>query len=160
MRRFESGYLFPFMLFAVALASAGFVAGLQVDAAATRASKERELLAIGRQFRAALQSYHAASPVSGLQSHPLALADLLEDRRSGALKRHLRKVFVDPMTGRAEWGLVRVGGHIVGVYSLSTARPIKRDGFDSEFQAFVDAPGYDRWVFLSPSDPLLQPSSR
>ena len=58
-----------------------------------------------------------------------------------------RKVFVDPMTRKAEWGLVQVSGRIVGVHSLSAAVPIKQAGFDEESQSFTGAQSYAEWVF-------------
>lgn len=61
-------------------------------------------------------------PTSG----PLDLKDLLEDRRSGKVQRHLRRLYSDPITGSPRWGLIRsVDGRIAGVYSLSDAEPLR-----------------------------------
>jgi hypothetical protein len=61
------------------------------------------------------------------------------------------------MTGRAEWGLLRVGGRIVGVHSLSEAQPIKQAGFDDDDQSFAHSERYRDWVFTHPPN-LLQTS--
>ena len=59
-------------------------------------------------------------------------------------------------TGRTEWGLVLApGGGIIGVHSLSTARPIKVAGFDAENQAFEDRERYSQWVFA-----VIAPAAR
>jgi hypothetical protein len=80
------------------------------------------------------------------------LEDLLSDHRGLVEKRHLRKVFVDPMSVKAEWGLVRGAGRIIGVYSLSDRKPIKQDGFEPEDAAFRNASQYRDWVFAYSAD--------
>ncbi|HZW86892.1 MAG TPA: hypothetical protein VFF41_05465 [Gallionella sp.] len=82
--------------------------------------------------------------------------ELLKDSRSAGVKRYLRKVFIDPMTGKAEWGLVRVGGQIVGVHSLSTKMPIKQNNFEADDMSFRGKEKYSDWVFTYPSDLLLR----
>ena len=46
------------------------------------------------------------------------------------------QIYPDPLTGKAEWGLARAGGRIVGVHSLSDRQPHKEDGFDADDQRF------------------------
>ena len=81
--------------------------------------------------------------------YPESLDDLLEDNRGLVTRRHLRKIFVDPMTGRSEWGLVRVGGRIVGVHSLSDAIPVKQANFDVDFLEFESAQSLRERVFYT-----------
>ncbi len=65
------------------------------------------------------------------------------------MRRYLRKVYRDPMTGKAEWGLVMApGGGVEGVYSLSTGRPMKRKGFDAVDGDFERAKTFADWRFL------------
>jgi hypothetical protein len=40
------------------------------------------------------------------------------------LKRHLRSVWPDPVTG-GPWGLLRDGEYIRGVYSLAKGKPLR-----------------------------------
>ena len=71
-------------------------------------------------------------------------------------QRHLRRVYADPMTGKAEWGLIEApgGGGIMGVHSLSQEKPIKSSGFNAGQQGFDDAEDYTKWTFVhSPSVP-------
>jgi hypothetical protein len=59
--------------------------------------------------------------------------------------RHLRRIFVDPMTRRAEWGLLRQpDGGIRGVYSLSTGRPFRTDDLPGGLTAGAT---YADWKF-------------
>ena len=54
------------------------------------------------------------------------------------------------MTGSTDWGLVRgPNGGIVGVYSTSTAQPLKTANFPKEYAAFAGAPSYRDWVFAA-----------
>ena len=117
-----------------------------LESTATQRDRERELLSIGRQFRTALASYYNMRGSNGMQRYPGTLDDLLRDSRVPGITRHLRKVFVDPMTGKAEWGLVKTGGRITGVHSLSDRKPIKQAGFDEEMD-FGQKNTYAEWVF-------------
>jgi hypothetical protein len=123
---------------------------LKVGGILQRSRAEQELLTIGAAFADALQSYADATP-AGLPPQPPALKDLLKDtRQSGLVRRHLRKVFVDPMTGRAEWGVVYLGDKVgvVGVYSLSEAQPVKIGNFPPRFQGFEGKRHLSEWKFV------------
>lgn len=147
----DLGFAYIWVLLSVALMGIFLTIAFDVDSTVTRRDKEMELLAIGRQFREGFRLYQEASKSSdGVAAYPQRLQDLLEDTRSGSVKRHLRKLFVDPMTNKAEWGLLVVGGRIVGIHSLSTERPLKQDGFDPEWGSFRSAERYSEWVFSYP----------
>lgn len=126
-----------------------------------RAEREQELLFIGRQYRDALNSYFQSSPAgmsspAGINSYPATLEDLLQDKRYPGIKRHLRRLYADPMTGRLDWGLVRQQGRIVGLYSQSESVPLKHKGFTGDDMPFTNAVSYRRWVFgqdIAPTTP-------
>jgi hypothetical protein len=63
--------------------------------------------------------------------------------------RHLRRIYADPMSGKAQWGIVEVpgGGGIMGVYSLSEEKPIKTGNFSTRQASFEDAENYTKWTF-------------
>jgi type II secretory pathway pseudopilin PulG len=124
-------------------------ATLKIDALLRRAAAEEDLLAIGAEFSAALSSYAAATP-RGQPPVPPSLQELLKDPRSPAVRRHLRKVFVDPVTGSTEWGIVYQGDHIgvLGVYSLSQAQPLKIGNFDARFAGFDNKQHLSDWKFM------------
>jgi len=144
-RRGEAGFTYLWLLFAVAGMGLLLAAAAEVWDTAARREKEAELLFIGGQFARAIAAYHARSPGAAKQ-YPEKLEDLVEDKRLPAPQRHLRKVFRDPMTHGAEWGLVKAGGRIVGVHSRSAGKPI-RTHFAGRFAVFSGAASYEEWVF-------------
>ena len=111
---------------------------------AQKREKEKELLFIGSQFRRALAQYAANGG-----GNPRTLEDLLKDPRVPGVRRALRRIYRDPMTGSAQWGLVKVGGLITGVYSLSEEEPLKQSQFRLADQAFEGKKKYSEWVFLT-----------
>lgn len=103
--------------------------------------REAELAFRGRQIAQAIAAYAAPLNVNGcanLVEYPRELAELLEDRRCGLMRRHLRRPYDDPITRSPHWGLVRVDGRIRGVHSRSTAAVLRK---------VEGAPTYDAWVF-------------
>jgi hypothetical protein len=135
----------------VAVIGVAATASVSLGATTTRRQAEQELLAIGMEFRRALHSYAGVPPGMGAAPGargPRSLDDLLRDPRVPGLRRHLRQLYADPMTGKSEWGLVTdPQGYIVGVHSLAEGRPIRRTGFDPALPLFDDAPDYRQWVF-------------
>jgi len=119
---------------------------LSVGSSMQRRMNEEELLFVGGQFAEAFRSYFEATPV-GQRGYPVKLDDLLRDPRYPGVRRHLRKIYVDPMTGKAEWGLVAAPGGIVGLHSLSHQAPIKIAQFDPAFAALEGKKAYSEWAF-------------
>lgn len=111
--------------------------------------KEAELLFVGRQYRAAIESFLRASP--GAAELPRSLEDLIEDRRFPQIRRHLRKLFPDPMTGGTDWELIKSGGRIVGVASRSGGMPFRLAGFSTAEDSFAEAQSYRDWRFVASS---------
>jgi hypothetical protein len=134
------------MLACVALAGIGLAAVAQVWSTASQRDREAELLFIGQQFRAALASYYEQSP--GAKQYPRSIDELLEDKRFPVPKRHLRRVYRDPMTGRREWGEVRYDQWLIGVHSLSEARPFKSALFRPEDAMLMGSERYADWRFV------------
>jgi hypothetical protein len=132
------------------------VAGLGVALAAlgsmwhTLAQREREaeLLFIGDEFRAAIESFWKAQ-AGGVSRLPRNFEELLVDPRFPNTVRHLRRVYRDPMTGEAEWGVVKEpDGGISGVFSLSEGKPFKVASFPADYADFEKARTYKDWVFF------------
>lgn len=155
-RSAQGGFAYLWVLLLVAFMGLGLTVAVEVDATVARRSQEQELLSAGHQFRNAIARYYESQSAGGQREYPATLDDLLRDNRAPGIRRHLRKVFVDPMTGKAEWGLMRVGGRIVGVYSLSGAPPIKQDHFEAQDMVFRGKGKYSDWVFTYPPDLLLR----
>lgn len=140
--RGQAGFTYIGLLIAVVIFGMGSVGAARLLASTERAEREAELLFVGHQFRQAIQSYVQAGTKAG--QYPATLDDLLLDRRYPTPRRHLRRLFVDPITGKADWGLVNAPeGGIMGVHSLSEREPLKRANFEPEdghFAAVLQAP--------------------
>ena len=80
------------------------------------------------------------------------------------MQRYLRRLYADPITGKAEWGLVKgPEDRIIGIYSLSEDPPFKRAGFPIAYQDFEGKKRYRDWQFVyipagAQSQQLLQPT--
>lgn len=146
------GFAYIWTLLLVAFMGVGTMIASDLYATAQRRDKERELLFIGHEFRTAIGRYFD-SGAGGQSMYPQTLEQLLKDPRFPNPKRHLRRLYLDPMTGKSDWVPVLMGGRIVGVHSASEGKPIKQDNFDD-----TDAPvlrgkqKYAEWVFVYPPD--------
>ncbi len=145
LQRRESGFTYLWLLFAVAGMGLLLAAAAEVWDTMARRERETELLFVGIQYARALAAYHEATPAPG-KTYPQRLDELVEDRRFGEPRRHLRRHYRDPMTGGLEWGLLRSDGRIVGVYSLSSRRPL-RQHFNGELASLSGARYYTDWIF-------------
>jgi type II secretory pathway pseudopilin PulG len=137
------GVLFMVFLVGFAMATAGVV-----WSTALKRQREQQLLWTGDQFRRAIAGFYNNGP-PGLREYPRELADLLEDRRGPVLRRHLRRLYADPVTGEADWQLIRLPDtSIIGVASRSSAQPLKLAGFGDEDVTFENASCYCDWRFV------------
>lgn len=145
--RCASGFTYIGVLVGVGIMGIGLAALGTVWQTAAQREKERQLLFVGSEFRRAIQSYFEGSP--GDRRFPEKFDELLLDRRFPAVRRHLRRIYHDPMTGSADWGLVLgPGNRIMGVFSRSTGRPLKSAGFGSGQEDFMGATTYADWRFV------------
>lgn len=146
----EAGFTYVGMVFFVAMLGLVGAATLKVDTLLRRAAAEQDLLEIGAEFSEALRSYAAATP-RGYPTAPPTLQDLLKDPRFPGTRRHLRKIFVDPVTGKDEWGIVYQGDKVgvLAVYSLSQAQPLKVANFDARFLNFENKEHLSEWKFTA-----------
>jgi len=146
----EAGFTYVGMVFFVAMLGLVGAATLKVDTLLRRAAAEEDLLGIGAEFSEALRSYAAATP-RGYPTAPPTLQDLLKDPRFPGTRRHLRKIFVDPITGKSEWGIVYQGDKVgvLAVYSLSQAQPLKVANFDARFLNFENKEHLSEWKFTA-----------
>lgn len=142
----ECGFTYVGLLVVLAVMAAALAAIGTVASTAAKREKEAELLFVGDQFARAIAEYAAASP--GTPQYPQRLEELLADKRYPNTRRYLRRVYADPMTGRADWVLVRgPGGGIIGVHSQSLERPLKVANFPKSYESFAGAGSYREWVF-------------
>lgn len=148
----QHGFTYMGVLLLLAVSGMAAASAVQVWNTARRQEQERELLFIGQQFRAGLQQYARHTPRNGKRG-PLRLEDLLQDPRAPGVQRYLRRIYADPLTGRAEWGVVLAAdGSIHGVHSLSDKEPLKKSNFALADRQFEGARKYSDWVFV-PAQP-------
>lgn len=148
--RRAGGFTYLSVIIVVAIIGLVAAAALKLGATVQRSKAEQQLLLIGAAFSDALQSYADATP-SGQLPQPATLKDLLRDPRFPTPRRHLRKIFVDPMTGKDEWGIVYLGAKtgVVAVYSLSDAKPVKIGNFPARFQSLAGKRKISEWRFVA-----------
>src|SRR5581483_8117409 len=102
----QHGFTYVCALFLVAVTAAAFGSVAEAWSHARQREKAAELIWIGNQFKEAIALYYQRSP--GTTKHyPAKLEDLLEDHRFVTAQRYLRRLYVDPLTGKAEWAVIR-----------------------------------------------------
>jgi type II secretory pathway pseudopilin PulG len=113
----QRGFTYLWVLIAIAITSAGFASVTSVYSQAVARAKRIDSRWVEEQYAFALKRYQAATPI-GTPAFPATLEELMEDKRYVTLRRHVRELYVDPMTGQMDWQLVqRPDGRIVGVRS-------------------------------------------
>jgi type II secretory pathway pseudopilin PulG len=119
----------------------------EVWSTALAREREQELLFVGEQYRKAIERYYNATPGPN-KMLPLTMEQLLQDDRFPKPQRHLRNPYPDPMAGGDAWGVLKQGSRIIGVYSQSDQKPMKKSGFDARYAEFSAAQSYRGWRFL------------
>lgn len=128
MVRRSQGFTYLGVLFATAILTAGMGLAIEAWHTALRRDKEAELLHIGAQYQRAIMLYYEGSP-DRRPRYPRQLEDLVKDERYPSTRRYLRKLYPDPITASTEWGIMKApDGGIMGIYSKSTATPLKIRG--------------------------------
>lgn len=115
----------------------------------TRRAKEADLLWKGGQIRKAIGSYYRSAHGQGAPNiFPSKLDYLLKDPRFLETRRHLRRLYSDPMTGK-DWVLIKdQGGRIKGVRSSADKEPFKLGNFSVDNQDFEGRTSYSEWEFV------------
>jgi len=153
------GFTYLSLIIVVAIIGMVAASAIKLGSVLQRSRAEHELLDIGTAFSDALKSYADATP-QGMPPQPPSLKELLKDPRFPGTRRHLRKIFVDPMTGKAEWGIVYLGekSGVVAVYSLSEARPVKIANFPLRYSGFEGKSSISEWKFSMEKQAEISPS--
>lgn len=151
------GFTYLWTLLVIAFMGIGLVIASEVYSTALQREREQELIFIGREFRQAIGRYYESNMAGGQKQYPLTLDDLLKDPRFPNGRRYLRRIYIDPMTGKNQWGTILVRGRVAGVYSLSEKVPIKQDHFEGSESGFRGKEKYSEWKFTYPADLVLSP---
>jgi type II secretory pathway pseudopilin PulG len=145
--RRQGGFTLAGVLLLTAVLGAGMAAYGEMTSHARQREREQELLFVGNQFRQAIAAYYERTP-GVAKRFPQKLEDLLQDQRYPVPRRHLRRIYADPISGKREWGLIQAPeGGIMGVYSLSEAQPIKTGNFPPRDRALGEVGRYSDWSF-------------
>jgi type II secretory pathway pseudopilin PulG len=135
--------LFAMLLLALATQGVMFVLSQQAQR-----EREERLLRTGTEIAKAIGRYYESSPGT-VKVYPRDLAELVEDPRFVTIRRHLRRLLPDPMTGSTNWGLVtRADGGIEGVYTVSESPPIRTAPLQSGNLILPAAARYSDWKFV------------
>lgn len=145
--RGEHGFGWLFVLMTLAVASAAGSAVAQRWSDQISREKERQLLRVGEAYARALAEYRADSPGSD-KRYPRSLEQLVLDDRFVGTRRHLRELYPDPITGQADWALLRdARGDIMGLHSRSEQRPWARLPLRLDSTDLPAANRYADWAF-------------
>lgn len=145
-RRNQLGLAYLGVLFLIFLMSIGVGKTIEIYSTAQQRMREDELLYIGHTYRIAIKSYYEGSPT--VKQYPNSLEELLADKRFPILKRHLRYIYPDPLTGKP-FDLIRSSdGRLIGVRSTSKRVPFRKQGFPIEYQNFENSHYYSGWEFV------------
>lgn len=137
------GLLFILTIMGITLALAGTLWSFN-----QKREKEAQLLFVGNQFQHAIGMYYEKTP-GMIKRYPQTLEQLLEDNRYVSLRRYLRRVYNDPITGQSDWGVVTApDGGIMGVYSKSNLNVIKTGNFKFENVGLQQKNKYSDWKFI------------
>ena len=134
----QGGFTYLSALLLIGVLCAGLGAIAESWTHARQREKEAELIWIGSQFTQAIALYYHRSPGT-LKRHPEKLDDLLLDKRFLGTQRYLRRIYGDPMTGKAEWDPIpSPSGGIMGVRSKAAGKAIRT----------ADGETYRDWKFV------------
>lgn len=144
----QTGFTYIGLLLLIAFLGVSLAATGVVWSKVQQRQKERQLLFAGNQFREAIGRYYLNTPGT-VKQYPQNIEDLLADPRQLTKQRYLRRIYRDPMTGKADWALIKApSGRIIGVHSLASGRPIKQGNFRYRDQSFAGKSQYSEWWFI------------
>ena len=147
----ESGFTLIALLVAMFVIALGLSVAGPTWHEQNRRTQERELMRIGVLYAHALADFRESAPGS-LKTYPKSLDELVLDTRFLGVRRHLRRLYPDPLDPARPWGVVRdIDGYIVGVYSQSSDAPLVTGAIALGDIAMAPARHYSDWKFSPPS---------
>jgi type II secretory pathway pseudopilin PulG len=142
----ECGFTYISLLFVIIVIGLALGSTGQVWSTVQKREKEAELIFRGGQIRSAIERYYK---MPGIKGYPKTLEDLLKDKRQAVLTRHLRRIYEDPLTGKADWLPIKApDGGIMGVKSRSTDETFKTKNFPPGLENLEGKTIYRQWEFV------------
>ena len=120
------GVIYPVLLISILVIGVATAGVAELWSTQVKREKEEELLFRLGEFRRAIARYQADH-----NRLPKELTDLLEERTQLQTRRYLRRIYADPMTGKADWQadlLADRTGTVAGirdVHSRAEGKPLK-----------------------------------
>lgn len=142
----QRGVTYFWALLMVLFITLGLGKLLENVAMTNKRTREAELLYTGNLYRDAIRQYSQSTPI-GAKPYPAKLDDLLRDPRYPVIRRYLRRLYPDPVTGEAFMPIAAPDGGVMGVHSVSTRKPVKVAGFQADQTTFTAAKSYQQWQF-------------
>lgn len=143
----QGGFTYLMVIALIALLGIGLSVVGPRWADETQREREQELLKVGTLYAQAIKSYYEASPGS-LKQYPPDLQSLLLDTRFVGVRRHIRRLYADPLQPDRPWGLVRDNdGRVRGVFSQDDRAPLRQAPLANEWLTLAAASRYSQWVF-------------
>ncbi|MCG7961186.1 MAG: type II secretion system GspH family protein [Candidatus Thiodiazotropha taylori] len=141
----QSGFTFPAVMALVVVMGIGASAAAELISTVKQRENETELLFRGMAYRDAIKRYYESGKT--VKTFPRNLSDLLLDPRY-IHRRHIRQLYVDPVSNES-WSLIAApDGGIQGVASRSRKQPRKTANFPFGLETFENAEHYSEWIFL------------
>jgi len=119
----QRGFTYIALLAALAVFAAGSLAFAALWSESVRRDREADWLRAGDAYAKAIKSHFQSSPGT-VKQYPVTLDDLLQDLRFAGVRRHLRRLYPDPLSPGQSWAVLRgPDGGIIGVYSTAAGKP-------------------------------------
>ena len=152
-RHKQRGFTYVTVMALIAVLSLGLATLGPWWSAATQREREQDLLRVGVIYAEAIASYRATAPGSA-KPYPPNLTSLTLDTRFVGTRRHLRRLYADPLNPARPWGLVAApDGGIRGVYSLDERQPFLRAPSQLGKVSLPASQRYSDWKFISGEAP-------
>jgi type II secretory pathway pseudopilin PulG len=149
----ESGFTFVALLVVVFVIALGLGVAAPTWSQQDKRERERELMRVGVLYAHALADFRESAPGS-LKTYPKSLDELVLDARFLGVRRHLRRLYPDPLDPARPWGVVKdIDGYIVAVYSQSADEPVATGPVVLGDIVLASARRYSDWKFSPPSQP-------
>ncbi|MFM0202896.1 type II secretion system protein [Paraburkholderia fungorum] len=142
----QRGMAYFWALLLVLFITLGLGKLLENVARSNQRAREADLLYTGNLYRDAIRQYWQSTPI-GAKPYPEKLDDLLRDPRYPVIRRYMRRLYPDPITGKGFVPILAPDGGVMGVRSASSRKPVKVAGFKGDQAAFAAAQSYQQWAF-------------
>ena len=141
----DAGFSLPAMLVLIAAIGCAATGADLTSRYRVAREKEAELIFRGLAYIRAIKSFYLAEKEPLKRRLPRDMEELENDPRA-AHRRHIRKLYKDPLNG-GDFRILKGSGGVVGVASSSTARVFRRTRISDEAPFAGGVERYDQLLF-------------